>query len=41
MEMLSKGSAQSYKSFEWQEAELVRQMCQINVQGKVVARGDC
>ena len=25
--------------FEWQEEEIVRQMCQVNVQGKVVARG--
>ena len=37
--MLSKGSAQQYGRFEWQEEELIRQMCQVNVKGKVVARG--
>ena len=27
------------QAFEWQEEEIVRQMCQVNVKGRVVARG--
>ena len=27
------------QAFEWQEEEIVRQMCQVNIKGKVVARG--
>ena len=34
-----KGVRAAIQSFEWQEEELVRQMCQINVQGKVVTGG--
>ena len=34
-----KGVRAAIQSFEWQEAELIRQMCQINVQGKVVTDG--
>ena len=34
-----KGIRAAIQSFEWQEAELIRQMCQINVGGKVVTGG--
>ena len=34
-----KGVRATIKAFEWQEEELIRQMCQVNVKGKVAARG--
>ena len=34
-----KGVRATIQAFEWQEEELIRQMCQVNVKGKVVARG--
>ena len=34
-----KGVRSAIQSFEWQEEELIRQMCQINVRGQVVAGG--
>ena len=34
-----RGVRAAIQSFAWQKEELIRQMCQINVQGKVVARG--
>ena len=34
-----KGIRATIQAFEWQEEELIRQMCQVNVRGKVVDRG--
>ena len=34
-----KGVRATIQAFEWQEEELIRQMCQVKVKGKVVARG--
>ena len=34
-----KGVRATIQLFEWQEAEIVRQMCQVNVRGRVVERG--
>ena len=34
-----KGVRAAIRSFEWQEEELIRQMCQVNVRGRVVEHG--
>ncbi len=34
-----KGIRTMMKAFEWQEEEIIKQMCQVNVAGKVVERG--
>ena len=34
-----RGVRATLQAFEWQEEELIRQMCQVNVRGKVVDRG--
>lgn len=34
-----KGVRAAIQAFEWQEEEIISQMCQVNVRGKVVARG--
>jgi len=34
-----KGIRTTMKAFEWQEEEIIKQMCQVNVSGKVVERG--
>ena len=34
-----KGIRTTMKAFEWQEEEIIKQMCQVNVPGKVVERG--
>ena len=39
MVILSDGSEQWSRTFEWLQEEIIQQMCHINIQGRVVARG--